>query len=133
LNLLDENFPKDQLPLLKKWHIPFRRFGQDIARLGVKDPDILPLLHQHRRVTFFTLDGDFFDAALCHPAYGLVWLDVRADDAAHIMRRFLKHSRFNSQARRMGIVARAHHKGIEFWQHHRAVLQRARWIRTTAE
>jgi hypothetical protein len=56
LNLLDESFPKDQLPLLKKWHIPFRRFGQDIARLGVKDPDILPLLHQLRRATFFTLD-----------------------------------------------------------------------------
>jgi hypothetical protein len=59
LNLLDENFPKDQLPLLKEWHIPFRRIGQDIARFGVKDPDIIPLLHRHRGVTFFTLDWDF--------------------------------------------------------------------------
>jgi len=34
-------------------------------------------------VTFFTLDLDFFKARLCHPAYALVWLNVRADDAAH--------------------------------------------------
>ena len=87
LNLLDENFPKDQLPLLKEWHIPFRLIGQDIARLGVKDPDIIPLLHRQRGVTFFTLDWDFFNAALRHPAYGLAWLDTRADDAAYFVRR----------------------------------------------
>jgi hypothetical protein len=133
LNLLDENFPKDQLPLLKEWHIPFRSIGHDVARLGVKDADIVPLLHQHRGVTFFTLDWDFFDAALCHPAYGLVWLDVRTVDAAHFVRRFLKHPRFDAQAHRMGIVARAHHGGIEFWQRNRAALQQERWIRTTGE
>ena len=60
MNLLDENFPKDQWPLLKEWRIPFRLIGRDIARLGVKDPDIIPLLHQLRGVTFFTLDWDFF-------------------------------------------------------------------------
>ncbi len=133
LNLLDENFPKDQLPLLKEWHIPFRLIGRDLARPGVKDPDIIPLLHQQRGVTFFTLDLDFFHATLCHPAYGLVWLNVRADDAAHFVRRFLKHPRFNTQAQRMGIVARARHKEIEFWQRNRAVLQHARWIRPMAE
>lgn len=133
MNLLDENFPKDQLPLLKEWHIPFRLIGQDIAKLGVKDPDIIPLLHRQRGVTFFTLDWDFFNAALCHPAYGLACLGVRADDAAHYLRRFLKHPRFNTQARRMGIVARVHHEGVDFWQRNRAALQSARWIRTTTK
>ena len=133
MNLLDENFPKDQLPLLKEWHVPFRLIGPDIARLGVKDPDIIPLLHRQRGVTFFTLDWDFFNARLCHPAYCLVWLDVRADDAAHFVRRFLKHLRFNNQAQRMGIVARAHHQGVDFWQRNRAVLQNLRWIGATAE
>ncbi len=33
----------------------------------------------------------------------------------------------------MGIVARTHHEGIDFRQRNRAVLQHARWIRTTAE
>jgi len=59
LNLPDENFPKDQLPLLKEWHIPFRLVGWYIVRPGVKDLDILRLLHRHRGVTFFTLDWDF--------------------------------------------------------------------------
>ncbi|MDE3100337.1 MAG: hypothetical protein KGJ88_12775 [Verrucomicrobiota bacterium] len=121
------------MPPLKEWRIPFRLIGRDISRLGVKDPDIIPLLHQHRGVTFFTLDWDFFVPALCHPVYGLAWLDVRADDAAHFMRRFLKHPRFKTQAHRMGVVARVHHEGIDFWQRNRAVLQHARWIRTTAE
>jgi hypothetical protein len=129
LNLLDENFPKDQLPLLKEWRIPFRRIGHDLARLGVKDHDIVPPLHRHRGVTFFPLDWDFFDATLCHPAYGLVWLDVRADDAAHFTRRFLKHPRFNTQAKRMGVVARAHHGAIDFWRRNRAALEQAHWIR----
>ncbi|MBU6400645.1 MAG: hypothetical protein KGS61_10025 [Verrucomicrobia bacterium] len=133
MNLLDENFPQDQLPLLKEWHVFFRLIGKDIARFGAKDPVIIPLLHRQGGATFFTLDWDFFEAALCHPAYGLVWLDVRADDAAYFVRRFLKHPRFKTQAQRMGIVARAHHEGIDFWQRHRAALQHARWIRTTPQ
>jgi hypothetical protein len=59
LNLLDENFPRDQLPLLKEWHIPFRRIGQNIARPSVKDPDIVPLLHEQHGVTFFALDWNY--------------------------------------------------------------------------
>lgn len=130
MNLLDENFPKDQLPLLIGWRIPFRLIGRDIAMLGVKDPEIIPLLHQNRGVTFFTLDWDFFDVGLCHSNYCLVWLDVRADDAAHYLRRFLKRSPFNTQGQRMGVVARAHHRGIDFWQRHHAMLQHAQWFRT---
>jgi len=57
----------------------------------------------------------------------LVWLDLRADDAAHFLRRFLKHPRFNTQARRMGIDARARHEGVDFWQRNRAALQHALW------
>ena len=54
MNLLDENFPEDQLPPLKEWRIPFRQIGRDVARRGIKDLDIIPLLHRLRRVTFFT-------------------------------------------------------------------------------
>jgi len=127
LNLLDESFPKDQVPLLKQWRIPFRQIGTDIARFGVKDPDIVPLLHRRRGVTFFTMDWDFFDTKLCHSAYCLVWLNVSADDAAHFMRRLLHHSHFNSQAKRMGIVARVHRDGVQFWQRNRAALQQVDW------
>ena len=127
MNLLDENFPEDQLPQLRAWRIPVRRIGRDCARLGVKDPDILPLLHRLGRVTFFTLDWDFYKAPLCHPAYCLVWLDVRADDAAHFVRCFLKHPLFKTQAKRMGAVVRVHHGGLLFWQREDRALQRTGW------
>ena len=64
MNLLDENFPQDQRPLLQEWHIPFRQIGREFAFTGVQDPEIIPLLHRQRRVTFFTQDEDFFDASL---------------------------------------------------------------------
>jgi hypothetical protein len=111
---------------------PCRQIGTDFARLGAKDSDIVPLLHRKRGVTFFTLDLDFFKASLCHPAYALIWLDVRADDAAHTTRRFLKHPQFNTRVKRMGVVARAHPAGIDFWQRKPATLQRVRWIHTPA-
>jgi len=127
LNLLDENFPEDQLPLLKQWRVRIRRIGTDVARLGSKDADIIPALHRTGGITFFTQDGDFFDPALCHPAYCLVWLDVRADDAAWFLRRFLKHERFNTVAKRMGLVVRVHHDAVCFWQRATDSLQSALW------
>lgn len=127
MNLLDENFPEDQLPQLRAWRIPFRRIGHDLGRTGLKDPDIIPLLHRLKRLTFFTLDWDFFKSRLCHPAYGLVWLNVRADDAAYFLRRFLKHPRFNTQTRRLGTVVRVHYDGLQFWQLRQLRLQRVEW------
>lgn len=130
MNLLDENFPGDQALLLRTWRIPFRRIGREVARLGAKDPDIIPLLHQLRRVAFFTQDRGFGDPALCHRAYCLVWLDIHPDDAALYARRFLKHWRFSSLTKRMGLVVHAHHDGVQFWQKNRPAPQRAGWTAT---
>ena len=127
MNLLDENFPEDQRSILRAWRIPFRQVGRDFSRSGIKDPDIIPLLHHQRRVTFFTLDKDFLEPALCHPAYGVAFLDVRADDAAHFVRCFLRHTRFDNVAKRMGVIARVHRDGIQFWQRNQAVPQRVSW------
>jgi hypothetical protein len=123
LNLLDENFPEDQRFLLRKWRIPFRQVGREFACPGAQDAEILVLLHEQRRVTCFTRDQDFFDASLCHVAYCLVFLDVRADDAAYHVGCFLRHARFKSTVKRMGVVARVHHDCIHFWQRNRRVLQ----------
>ena len=127
MNLLDENFPEDQRPVLREWRIPFRQIGREVSHRGIKDPELVPLLHRHRRVTFFTQDKGFFDPALCHQSYCLVLLDVRADDVAHYVRRFLRHPRFDSEMKRMGVVARVHHDGGQFWQRNRAALQRVEW------
>jgi hypothetical protein len=73
------------------------------------------------------MDEDFFRREFCHLAYGLVWLDVRPDDGAYYVRRFLRHPQFNTIASRMGVVARAHHNGIHFWSRATQAFQSAPW------
>jgi hypothetical protein len=87
----------------------------------------LPVLHSLSQVTFFTLDRDFFRLNLRHACYSLVWLDVREDDAALYLRRFLGHPRFWTARRRMGTVVRVHPAGVHFWQIERSVLQATGW------
>ena len=127
MNLLDENFPDDQRALLRAWRIPFRAIGLHAGDFGIKDDNILSLLHRQRQVTFFTQDEDFFRREFCHPAYGVLWLDVRADEAAYYVRRFLRHLGFNTIASRMGVVARARHNGIHFWRKGTQALQSEPW------
>jgi hypothetical protein len=127
VNLLDENIPLDQRDLLRAWGIPCRVVGQDIAQLSIGDDNILVLLQHLKQPTFFTRDDDFFQRELCHPGYGLFWLDVAPEEAALFVRRVLRHPRFATKASRLGIVARAHHDGLQFWQRNRAARQRTTW------
>jgi hypothetical protein len=112
MNILDENFPESQAALLRGWRIAFRQIGQDIGRMGMKDDEIIPLLHQLDRPTFFTLDGDFYDRRLCHNGYCLVHLDIEEEMAAEYVRRLLRHRDLNTKAKRMGRVIRALSTGI---------------------
>ena len=125
--LLDENIRQDQGVQLRRWRAPFRHLVDDIAPAGTKDPDIIPLLHRLKQPTFFTHDRDFFQQRLAHPAYYLVWLDVFDGEAARFIRALLKHERFNTAAKRRGLVARAHHDGIHYWQGTWSTLQSAVW------
>jgi hypothetical protein len=127
VNLLDENIRQDQGVQLREWRVPFRSLVQDMARAGTQDADIIPLLQRLKRITFFTHDRDYFQPGLSHRAYGLVWLDVFDGEAAGMIRRFLQHPDFATQARRMGLVARAHHDGVDFWRRNQAGLQRVAW------
>ena len=116
MNLLDENFPADQAALLREARVPYRQIGRHLSYLGVQDPDVIPLLHRLRRVTLFTQDEDFFKQKLSHPAYCLVWLDTKPAETPFYFRRFLRHTEFNTQAKRMGAVARASRDGVYFWR-----------------
>ena len=127
MNLLDENIPLDQRDLLRAWGIPCRVVGQDIAQLSIGDDNLVVLLQHLKQPTLFTRDEDFFERELCHPGYGLFWLDVAPEEAALFVRRVLQHPRFATKASRLGIVARAHHDGLQFWQRNRAARQRAVW------
>ena len=127
MNLLDENIRHDQGEQLRKWRIPFRLLIRDLARPGIQDPDIIPLLHHGTCPTLFTHDQDYFKGALVHSAYCLVWLDLYDGDAAVFMRGFLRHAEFNSHAKRLGKVVRLHPHRITFWQVGKPSLQMREW------
>lgn len=53
MNILDENIREDQRGLLRSWGIPIRQIGVDVGRKGLRDSEIIPLLHQFRDTSFF--------------------------------------------------------------------------------
>lgn len=116
--VIDEHFPESQRQLLKGWRIRFRQIGYEIGDSGLKDHEIIPLLLQQRRLSFFTLDSDFDKIEYCHSHYSLVFLDVDEYEAATFIRRFLKHKDFNTQAKRLGKVIRVKHTYISVRHRH---------------
>ena len=126
--VIDENFPESQRQLLKSWRIRIRQIGYEIGRKGLKDAEIIPLLLQLRTLTFFTLDSDFFKQDYCHSHYCLVFLDVNQYEAATFIRRFLKHNKFNTRAKRLGKVVRISHTHISIRQKHSEKDSHFPWI-----
>jgi hypothetical protein len=114
--VLDENLPAGQRLLLRKWGLRFRLVGVDVASWGTQDENLIPWLHRLPQPTFFSLDRDFYRPRWVHPSYGLVWLDVADNHAAEFIRRYLRHPSFDTQAKRMGVVARVHVGGVLWWQ-----------------
>lgn len=127
MNILDENIPKPQRELLEGWGIKVKQIGVNVGHRGILDDEIIPLLHNRRRPTFFTRDDDFYARQLCHSKYSLVYLAVEKNEAAVFVRRLLRHSDFKTQAKRMGKVIRVSRTGITFWQLHKEVEQRIEW------
>ncbi len=115
MNILDENILEGQRRLLQKWNIPFRQIGIEIGRKGMDDREIIRLLLGLRHPTLFAVDHHFYKRDLCHARYGLVQLDVAQPEAAHFLRRVLRHPDFNTHAKRMGVVIRAFQTGLTVW------------------
>jgi len=82
VNILDENIIKSQRQLLKSWRIRIRQIGYEVGRRGIKDDEIIPLLLELRRATFFTRDLGFNERSLCHKRYCLVCMAVEKHEAA---------------------------------------------------
>jgi len=57
MRVLDENIIRGQRDLLRRWRVPFRQIGEELGRAGVQDAEIIPLLVQLKKPTFFTRDS----------------------------------------------------------------------------
>jgi hypothetical protein len=127
MNILDENLAAQQCDKLREWQIQFRQIGRHLALRGTSDENLIPVLHRLPQPTFFTHDKDFFRASLCHSHYAMVYLDVSDAVAAEFIRRFLRHPTFDTNTKRMGIVARVQPDGVQFWKKGRPGLRFADW------
>jgi hypothetical protein len=67
--VLDENFQAVHRERLRRWRVRFRHIGTDIAQQGLKDPEIIPLLHRLTRPTLVSWDKRLYDRRLRHPSY----------------------------------------------------------------
>lgn len=114
--LLDENITEDQRLLLHGWRIAARKIGKEVGQQGISDEDIIPLLHQLPRPTFFTSDSGFDRPGLCHPAYCIVYLAIDWKETASFIRRVLHHPSCSTFAKRTGKVLRISHAGIHAWR-----------------
>jgi hypothetical protein len=128
LNIFDENIIASQRAQLRKWRIRFNQIGTEIGRRGMRDlTEIVPLLHSLRRSTFFTHDLGFFDPLLCHKGYSLVCLDIKANESAIYIRRFLRHRGFRAENQRLGKVILARQRNLSFWEIGEQRLHRTSW------
>jgi len=126
LNLLDEKLPERPVAVAQGLAHCLPANWARLRTAWSEGPRHRSAPAQASRCYVFYSGLGFLSCCFASPAYGVVWLDVRADDAAYFTRRFLQHPRFATQAQRMGVVARTHHKGVDFWQWHHTALQRAR-------
>jgi hypothetical protein len=100
MNVLDENVVETQCRLFRKWRVRFQQIGFGIGSEGMKDSEIISLLHDLASPTFITRDADFFERNLCHAGYCLVYAAVEKNEVAVFTRRLLRHPKFNTKAKR---------------------------------
>jgi len=115
LYLLDENITKDQKELLEKWRFHVKQIGVDFTNKGIKDEQVVTLLQQLKGVLFLTRDSDFFKKDLCHPNYCIVFLDVEKYEVAFYIKKFLRHTLFNSNRKRLGKIVKLNQTYIQYY------------------
>jgi len=119
LIVLDENILYSQRELLKASGFSARQIGYDLLVKGIKDEQIIVELRRLRNPTFFTRDSGFYQKISCHRNYCLAVVNTNQYEVAAFVRRFLRHPRFNTQAKRLGKVVRIGPAGIIVWTAHR--------------
>jgi hypothetical protein len=116
MNLLDENIDAGQREILRARRVRVRQIGDDIGRKGMSDDDILSLLHELRRPTFFTRDLGFYERENLHAGYGIICLAIGKYEVATFVRRLLTYPLWQTQSYRVGKIAMLSHVGMRFLQ-----------------
>lgn len=125
--LIDENISELEVLRLRRAGVRVRLIGDDVARVGISDEDLVRSLRRLKRPVLFSQDEDFFQFQRLHKDYALVWLDVHPTQVAEYIRRFICHPEFNTQAKRMGIIARVGRSGIKYWRVDKPKLLHMAW------
>ena len=127
--VLDENILDGQRLLLQAWRLAAKQIGLDFGRKGLKDEEIVVLLRRQRNSTLFTRDAGFYQPTLRHPSYCIVVASVGQNEVAAFIRRFLRHTNFDTNAKRMGMVVRISHAGLAVWRLRSQAEMHAVWNR----
>src|SRR5262249_32263117 len=114
--VIDENVSELEILRLRKAGIRVRLIGEEVARIGDADEKLLTILLHLKKAVLFTQDQDFFQFKCLHNGYALIWLDVHPNIVADYVQDFLRHPEFDTQAKRMGVVARIGASGIRYWR-----------------
>jgi hypothetical protein len=127
VNILDANIVASQREQLVAWGVRVRQIGRELGHRFDPDANIIPLLRNQKRATFFTRDRDFWDARLSDSNYCIVWLDVPAMQAADYIRRFLRHPQFSVAAKRLGKVIQVRPTGLAVHGSRQAKAESVEW------
>jgi hypothetical protein len=95
--VIDENVSELEVLRLRKAGIRVRLIGDEVARIGDADENLLPILLRLKKPVLFSQDKDFFQLKWLHEDYALVWLDVHPNVVAGYVQQFLRHPEFDTQ------------------------------------
>ncbi len=110
--LLDENIPAHEREKLYKHKIVYKQ----VATNGLQDNEIVVVLHGEKNPTFFTHDHDFYHLHLRHKSVCIVWLNVFVHQIAEYIIKFLKHTQFDTKAKRTGKLIEITTSKIRIWE-----------------
>ena len=114
--VLDENILEGQRLLLEASRVAVRQIGVDIGIRGSRTTRSSFSCVGSVTPRFFTRDADFYQPTLRHRSQCLVVLSVGQYEVATFIRRFLRHTDFDTQSKRMGRVVRVSHAGVALWR-----------------
>jgi hypothetical protein len=126
-HIFDEHCRRSQLTVVRTKVRSVAQVGHDWGERGWSDRNqIIPHLHGSG-ATFHTQDIGFFDGRLRHADYCLVCYDVPPGELAQWVLKFLRHSEFNTHAKRLGKVIKVSPAKIAYWELHEPQLKEVEW------